>query len=157
MSEEVDESEQVWGFIAGVWDLLHPGHLDALHYAKNNCDKLFVGLQSDPTHDRPHKNKPIQTLFERYAQLKSCKYVDKIVPYDTEQDLENYLACSEHSILFVGTDHKNDVITGLEINNLKEQEGQPSFRLEFIPRHHNYSTSELRDRIVKQSRIIRVK
>ena len=75
------------GFTCSCFDLLHAGHILMLKDAKAQCDKLIVGLQTDPTLDRPEKNKPIQTYEERYIQLEAVKYVDEIVQYDTENDL----------------------------------------------------------------------
>jgi glycerol-3-phosphate cytidylyltransferase len=79
------------GFVASAFDLLHAGHVQMLREAKEQCDYLIVGLQVDPTIDRPQKNKPIQTIVERYTQLNAVKYVDEIIPYVTEGDLEDIL------------------------------------------------------------------
>ena len=74
------------GFTCSCFDLLHAGHILMLKDAKAQCDKLIVGLQTDPTIDRPEKNKPIQSYEERYIQLEAVKYVDEIIKYDTEED-----------------------------------------------------------------------
>ena len=82
------------GFTCSTFDLFHAGHIMMLKEAKTQCDHLIVGLQTDPTIDRPGiKNKPVQSIFERYEQLKACKYVDEILVYETEQDLVNILLC----------------------------------------------------------------
>jgi glycerol-3-phosphate cytidylyltransferase len=87
------------GFTASTFDLLHAGHVMMLREAKTVCDYLIVGLQTDPTIDRPEKNKPVQTLLERYIQLNAIEYVDEIVPYQTEQDLEDILENSQVVLL----------------------------------------------------------
>ena len=79
------------GFTCGAFDLLHAGHIVMLEEAKSNCDYLVVGLQTDPTIDREEKNKPIQSVYERYVQLNAVKYVDEIIPYETEQSLVDLL------------------------------------------------------------------
>lgn len=144
MSEEKPKT----GIIAGVWDLLHPGHIETLKFCKENCDELWVALQTDPTIDRKNKNKPIQSTYERCVQLAELRCVDHVYVYDTETDLENLLASSDYDILFVGEDHRNDVITGLNMNNKIDAEGFKSFNLMFVPRFHSYSTTELRGRII---------
>ena len=77
------------GITFSTFDLLHAGHIAMLSEAKNHCDYLIAGLQTDPTIDRPEKNQPVQSVFERYMQLKACKYIDEIVPYATEKDVED--------------------------------------------------------------------
>lgn len=129
------------GFTAGAFDLLHAGHVDMLRQARNNCDYLIVGLHTDPTIDRPEKNKPIQSVYERYLQLSACKYVDKIIPYDTEEDLYNLLNTQSINIRFIGSDYKYKSFTG---DNLCEELGIKIF---FNNRNHNYSTTSLRKRI----------
>ena len=80
------------GFTCSTFDLFHAGHIMMLKEAKTQCDHLIVGLQTDPTIDRPDtKNKPVQSVFERYEQLKACKYIDEILVYETEDDLVNIL------------------------------------------------------------------
>src|SRR3990167_8929435 len=96
------------GFTAGVFDLFNAGHITMLRNAKKQCDHLIVGIQTDPTIDRPDtKNKPIQSIFERTTQVKACIYVDEIVVYQTEQDLEDILDTVNIHVRFVGMDHKN--------------------------------------------------
>lgn len=129
------------GFTCGAFDLLHTGHLVMLKECKNHCDRLIVGLHSDPSIDRPKKNKPIQSIFERYGQLQSCKYVDQIVPYDTEHDLQNMMGVLDIQKRFVGSDHIKDVITGASIMAAR------NIKLVFTKRYHDYSTTELRERI----------
>jgi len=126
------------GFVAGAFDLLHPGHILMLAEAKSKCDRLVVGLHTDPSIDRKDKNVPIQSTFERYLQLKALQVVDDIVPYDTEEDLLNLLANTQIDIRFLGEDYldsKSYTGYGLDI---------PVY---FCKRKHNYSSSELRCRI----------
>jgi glycerol-3-phosphate cytidylyltransferase len=126
------------GFTAGTFDLLHAGHILMLAEAKSKCDRLVIGLHTDPTIDRPQKNKPIQSTFERYLQLKALKVVDDIIPYDTEEDLLNLLSNTQINIRFLGDDYadsKSYTGYGLDI---------PVY---FCKRKHNYSSSELRCRI----------
>lgn len=126
------------GFTAGAFDLLHAGHILMLAEAKSKCDRLVVGLHTDPTIDRQEKNKPIQSTFERYLQLKSLQVVDDIVPYDTEEDLMNLLANTQIDIRFLGDDYKNSKsYTGYGLD----------IPIHFCNRKHNYSSTELRERI----------
>jgi glycerol-3-phosphate cytidylyltransferase len=129
------------GFTCGAFDLLHPGHLVMLKQCKDRCDWLIVGLHTDPTIDRPQKNKPIQSMYERWIQLNACTYVDHIIPYDTENDLRNMMATLDINIRFVGSDHLFDYITGKEICDDR------GIEIQFTERYHEYSSSELRNRI----------
>lgn len=83
-----------------------------LEEAKRHCDYLIVGLQTDPTIDRPEKNQPAQTVIERYIQLKSCKFVDEIVPYVTEQDLEDILRSFKIDVRIVGEEYREQNFVG---------------------------------------------
>lgn len=131
------------GIIASCFDMFHAGHVLALYEAKENCDRLIVALQSDPTIDRPEKNKPVQALFERYVQVNACKFVDAIIPYDTEMDLLNLLVGYEWDVRFLGSDYYNRTdYTGYG-------EDIPIY---FLSRKHNYSSSSLRERIVKSEK-----
>ena len=126
------------GFTAGAFDLLHAGHILMLAEAKANCDKLIVGLHTDPTIDRKEKNKPVQSTFERYVQLKALRYVDDIIPYDTEEDLMNILANSQIDIRFLGSDYKDSkTYTGFGLE----------MHVHFCKRKHRYSSTELRERV----------
>jgi glycerol-3-phosphate cytidylyltransferase len=130
------------GFTCGTFDLLHPGHIAMLKNCKAQCDKLVVGLHTDPTIDRPDtKNKPIQTTFERYLQLEAVKYVDQIIPYDTEADLSNLLGVIDIDVRFVGEDHINDQLTGQLVCD------QRGVEIVFNERSHDWSSTELRERI----------
>jgi glycerol-3-phosphate cytidylyltransferase len=94
-----------YGITFGFFDLLHAGHVKMLEEAKSTCDYLIVGLQMDPTFDSPEKSKPTQTIVERYIQLKGCKFVDEIVPYATESDLEDILQSFQIDIRFLGEEY----------------------------------------------------
>jgi glycerol-3-phosphate cytidylyltransferase len=133
------ESERV-GIVASCFDLFHAGHVLMLMEAKDECDRLVVALQSDPTIDRPEKNKPVQALSERYIQLEACKFVDQIVPYDTEADLYNLLAGFDWDVRFLGYDYVGRTdFTGFDLD----------IPIHYCARKHNYSSSSLRERIKK--------
>ena len=100
------------GITFSAFDLLHAGHIKMLEEAKRQCDYLIVGLQTDPTLDRPEKNRPVQTVVERYIQLKGCKFVDEIVPYATEQDLEDILRSFKIDVRIVGDEYREQNFTG---------------------------------------------
>jgi glycerol-3-phosphate cytidylyltransferase len=129
------------GFTAGAFDLLHPGHIYFLDQCKKKCNYLIIGLHVDPSVDRPEKNKPIQSSYERYVQLAAIKSVDKIVPYDSELDLHNMLATLNASVRFLGSDYINMDFTAKEFCN------QLNIQLVYVPRMHTYSSSELRERL----------
>ena len=130
------------GFTCSTFDLLHAGHIGMLREAKANCDVLIVGLQSDPTIDRPDtKNKPIQTMVERYAQLNALKFVDEIVPYQTEQDLMDILELFQLDVRFLGDEYKEKEFTGKDICRKR------GIELHFNKRDHRFSTTDLRKRV----------
>jgi glycerol-3-phosphate cytidylyltransferase len=127
-----------------AFDLLHAGHIKMLEEAKSNCDYLIVGLQTDPTLDRPEKNKPTQTVVERYIQLKGCKFVDEIVPYATEQDLEDILQSFQIDIRFIGDEYKDKDFTG---RSYCEEKG---IELYFNSRDHRFSSTVLRREVFQK-------
>ena len=130
------------GFTCSTFDLLHAGHITMLKEAKSQCDYLICGLQTDPTIDRPNsKNKPIQTLVERWIQLEAVKYVDEIVVYQTEKDLEDLFLTLNMNVRIVGEEYRNTNFTGKDIC---EQRG---IELYYNKREHSFSTTELRERI----------
>jgi glycerol-3-phosphate cytidylyltransferase len=129
------------GFVASAFDLLHSGHVVMLEEAKSICDYLVVGLQIDPSVDRPTKNKPVQTVVERYLQLRGCKYVDEIIPYHTEVDLEDILLSVKIDIRILGEEYKNLDFTGKDICRKR------GIELYFNKRDHRFSSSGLRNRI----------
>ena len=103
------------GFTCSTFDLLHAGHVQMLRDAKEQCDYLIVGLQFDPSVDRKEKNSPIQTIVERYTQLKGIKYVDEIIPYATEQDLEDILSLYTIDVRILGDEYRDKDFTGRDI------------------------------------------
>jgi glycerol-3-phosphate cytidylyltransferase len=129
------------GFTCGAFDLLHAGHQYFFNQCKNQCDYLKVGLQFDPSKDRKCKNAPVQSLYERYLQLKSSKFVDEIIPYDDEQDLLNLLKTQKIDIRFIGSDYldREYAVTGYDLNIKKV----------YIPRNHTFSSSNIRHKIEK--------
>ena len=129
------------GITFGSFDLLHAGHLVMLEQCKLQCEKLIVGLQTDPTIDRSFKNKPVQSVYERFVQLKSCQWVDEIIPYDTEEDLINILSIVDVQKRFLSEEYKGQFIYGNEI--CKER----NIQIVFLERKHNYSSTILRENI----------
>lgn len=132
------------GITFSAFDLLHAGHVKMLEEAKLRCDYLIVGLQIDPTLDRPEKNKPTQSVVERYIQLKACKFVDEIVPYSTEQDLEDILQAFDIDMRIVGDEYMEKDFTG---RTYCEEKG---IELYFNARDHRFSSSSLRREIAEK-------
>ena len=136
-------SDKKVGVTFSTFDFLHAGHILMLEEAKTVCDYLIVGLQTDPTIDRPDtKNKPIQTLLERQIQLMGCKYVDQIIVYETEKDLENILYIVKPYIRIIGEEYKDKEYTGRDI--CKEL----NIHIYYNKRKHNYSSTIIRERIL---------
>ena len=129
------------GITFSSFDLFHSGHVAMLKEAKANCDFLIVGLQTDPTIDRPEKNKPIQSVFERYVQLEGCKYIDQIIPYATEQDIIDILLTYQINTRFIGEEYRSKEYTGKELCVDK------GIEIYYNKRQHSFSTSELRKSI----------
>lgn len=141
-----NKSEMIIGITFGAFELCHAGHVAMLNECKKQCNWMIVGLQTDPTIDRPDtKNKPIQTTFERWMQLQSLSSVDEVIPYDTEQDLLNMLSMLHIDKRFIGSDYKDVIINGADICRLKNIE------IVYIDRLHTYSSSELRKRLKDDS------
>mgnify|MGYP000470963100 FL=1 len=129
------------GFTCSTFDLLHAGHVQMLRDAKEQCDYLIVALQMDPSVDRAEKNAPIQTIVERYTQLKGIKYVDEIIPYATEKDLEDLLSLYTIDVRILGEEYRDKPFTGRDICRKRDIE------LYFNNRDHRFSTSDLRRRV----------
>lgn len=132
------------GFNCSSFDLLHAGHVTMLRMEKDLCDYLKVALQVDPTIDRPGiKNKPVQSIYERYVQLQACKYVDEILVYSTEFDLLQLLMTQAIHVRFLSEEYENRDFTGKQycIDN--------GIELHYHKRRHVYSSSELRERTAK--------
>ena len=132
------------GITFSAFDLLHAGHIKMLEEAKRQCDYLICGLQTDPTIDRPEKNKPVQTVVERYIQLKACVFVDEVVPYATEQDLEDILRSFKIDVRILGDEYKNKNFTG---RAYCEEKG---IELYFNTRDHRFSSSGLRKEVAEK-------
>ncbi len=128
------------GFTCSTFDLFHAGHIMMLKEAKSQCDYLIVGLQTDPTIDRPEtKNKPIQSIFERFVQLQACKFVDEVVVYATEKDLIDILLSYPIDVRILGEEYAGKEFTGWDI----------PMEFYFNQRRHSFSTSELRQRVIE--------
>ena len=127
------------GFTCSCFDLLHAGHILMLKEAKTQCDYLIVGLQTDPTIDRATKNKPVQSITERFIQLEAVKYIDEIVMYATEDDLIQILKAYNIDVRIMGEEYKDKPFTGNDL----------PMEIYFNKRTHKYSTTELRNRIAE--------
>jgi len=133
------------GFTCSTFDLLHAGHVQMLRDAKQHCDYLICGLQVDPSIDRSEKNSPVQTLVERYTQLKAVSYVDEIIPYQTEEDLKDILELYHLDIRILGDEYRDREFTGKDICRKRD------IQLYFNKRDHRFSSSDLRQRVVNVS------
>ena len=132
------------GFTCSTFDLLHAGHITMLEEAKHQCDFLIVGLQNDPTIDRPDtKNPPVQSLVERQIQLSAVKYVDEVVVYNTEQDLCDLLLTLPINVRILGEEYKNTDFTGKKICKDRHIE------CFFNKRDHSFSSTSLRRRVAE--------
>ena len=129
------------GFTCSTFDLLHAGHVQMLREAREQCDYLICGLQVDPNIDRKEKNSPVQSLVERYSQLHSCRYVDEIIPYQTEKDLEDILEMYQIDIRILGEEYREKDFTGKDICQERDID------LYFNKRDHRFSTTDLRNRV----------
>jgi len=129
------------GFTCSTFDLLHAGHVAMLREAKEQCDYLMVGLQVDPSRDRANKNSPVQTLVERYTQLQAVRYVDEIVVYENERDLEDILEMMHIDVRILGEEYREHDFTGKDICKKR------GIQLYFNKREHRFSSSDLRRRV----------
>lgn len=132
------------GITFSAFDLLHAGHIKMLEEAKRHCDYLIAGLQTDPTLDRPEKNRPTQTVVERYIQLKGCRFVDEIVPYATEQDLEDILRSFKIDLRIIGDEYREKQFTGRDYCELK------GIDFHYNTRDHRFSSSSLRREVAER-------
>ena len=133
------------GIAAGNFDVIHPGYVKMFEDAKENaCDKLIIALQGDPTIERPYKCKPVQTVEEREYILRSIKYVDDVLHYNTEQELLELLETPEWDVRIIGSDYKNIDYTGkfIEMRKMKS--------VYFHKRDHEYSLTDLKKKIMEQ-------
>jgi glycerol-3-phosphate cytidylyltransferase len=131
------------GFTASQFDMLHAGHVAMLSEAKNHCDYLIAGLQNNASWDRPEKNAPIQSIVERQIQLAATRYVDEIVVYNTEKDLEDILLTLPIDVRILGIEYEDKDFTGKDICNKR------NIKLIFNSRDHSFSSSSLRKRVVE--------
>ena len=129
------------GFTCSTFDLLHAGHIAMLREASEQCDYLICAIQTDPTIDRPEKNKPVQTLVERWTQLQGVKYVDEIIPYQTEQDLEDILKLFRIDVRIIGEEYKDGKFTGRATCAAR------GIEIYFNKRDHRFSSTDLRKRV----------
>ena len=140
------------GFTASTFDLFHAGHVVMLEEAKRVCDHLIVAIQLDPTLDRPDtKNKPVQSIIERQIQVGACKYVDEMMVYSTEKDLEDILMTLPIDIRIIGEEYKDREFTGKHICDKR------GIELYYNKREHFFSSSDLRQRVYEAESIKRSK
>jgi len=125
------------GLIAGSFDLIHPGYVKMFKESKENCAYLIVALQDDPTIDRPNKCKPVQTFDERKEILQSIRYVDEVIRYSTEVELENLLSSTIHDVRILGADYLEKPFTGDFLNK----------HVYYCKRNHGYSLTALKKKI----------
>ena len=129
------------GITFGAFDLFHAGHILMLEEAKSVCDYLIVCIQSDPSLDRQEKNSPVQSIVEREIQVSACKYVDEVMIYDTESDLLDILEETQWDVRILGEEYKDKYFTGRD---------ETFDRCYFNKRPHNFSSSELRERVARE-------
>jgi len=134
------------GFTASQFDMLHAGHIAMLSEARNHCDYLIAGLQNNASWDRPEKNAPIQSIVERQIQLAATRYVDEIVVYNTEKDLEDILLTLPIDVRILGVEYRDKEFTGRDICVSRDIE------LIYNKRDHSFSSSSLRKRVVEAER-----
>jgi glycerol-3-phosphate cytidylyltransferase len=140
------QSKKIIGITCSAFDLLHAGHIIMLEECKKYCDYLICALQVDPTIDRPKKNKPIQSIVERYIQLDAVSHVDKIIPYVTERDLEEIFESLDLDVRIIGEDYKISNFTAKEICNKR------NIKIIYNKRDHKFSTTELRNKIYEEEK-----
>jgi glycerol-3-phosphate cytidylyltransferase len=142
--KELKKENKTIGITFSTWDLLHAGHIAMLAEAKNHCDYLIAGLQTNPTIDRhTTKNKPVQSIVERQITLAACRYVDEIVVYETEKDLEDILLTLPIDVRILGVEYQDKNFTGKEICENR------NIKLIFNARDHSFSSSSLRKRVAE--------
>ena len=148
--KQLKEQDLVIGITFSTFDLFHAGHIAMLSEAKNHCDYLIVGLQTDPTIDRPDsKNPPVQSIVERQIQVSACRFVDEIVVYQTEKDLEDILLTLPIDVRILGVEYADKDFTGREICY------ERGIELVFNGRDHSFSSSNLRQRVWEAENIKR--
>jgi glycerol-3-phosphate cytidylyltransferase len=149
---QLKEAGKKIGITFSTFDLLHAGHIAMLAEAKNHCDYLIAGLQTDPTIDRPDsKNPPVQSIVERQIQLAACRYVDEVVVYQTEQDLIDLLLILPVDVRVLGVEYQQKNFSGME------ECGMRGIELVFNGRDHSFSSSNLRKRVAQAEMIKELK
>ena len=139
------------GITFSTFDLLYAGHIAMLSEAKNHCDYLIAGLQTDPTIDRPDtKNQPVQSIVERQIQLSACRFVDEVVVYQTEQDLIDLLLILPVDVRILGVEYAEKDFTG------REECIDRGIEIVFNGRDHSFSSSSLRKRVAEAQIINRI-
>ena len=133
------------GITASTFDLLHAGHVMMLREAKSQCDHLICAIQVDPSVDREEKNAPVQTLVERYTQLAAVRYVDEIIPYQSEDDLIDILKMYDIDVRIIGDEYKDKTFTG------RATCASQGIEVYFNKRDHRFSTSDLRKRVTEEN------
>ena len=142
--KQLKQEGKTIGITFSTFDLLHAGHIAMLSEAKNHCDYLIAGLQTDPTIDRPDtKNKPVQSVVERQIQLAACRYVDEIVVYQTEQDLIDLILILPIDVRILGVEYQSKDFTG------RAEGSQKGITHIFNSRDHSFSSSGLRKRVAE--------
>ena len=131
------------GITFSTFDLFHAGHVKMLEEAKSKCNHLIVGLQLDPSLERPEKNKPTQSIIERYVQLRGCKYIDEIIPYISENDLIDVLSSFKIDIRIIGEEYKDKLFTG------KDYCIKKGIEIYYNKREHRFSSSSLRKQVAE--------
>ena len=142
MQKKSNGERNIVGFTCGAFDFLHPGHLFFLDEASKKCDVLIIGLHTDPSIERPKKNKPTQTSLERYLQLSILPFEKRIIPYDTENDLINIFSTFKIDFRYIGCDYKNKSFTGKSICI------RLGIKISYINRFHSWSSSSFKERLV---------
>tara|TARA_B100000424_G_scaffold267738_1_gene261193 strand:+ start:596 stop:1039 length:444 start_codon:yes stop_codon:yes gene_type:complete len=137
----MEKNKKVIGITASTFDLLHAGHISMLREAKEQCDYLICALQVDPSIDRDEKNSPVQSLVERWTQLQAVKYVDEIVPYQFELDLDDILKMFSIDKRIIGAEYKNKAFTGSSTC------AERGIEIYYNKRDHRFSTTDLRTRV----------
>ena len=140
----MDKNNITIGITCSTFDLLHSGHIIMLEECKKYCDYLICALQVDPTIDRPIKNKPIQSIVERYIQLDAVQHVNKIIPYSTEEELITILSSLDLDVRIIGEEYKDTDFTGKDVCIKR------GIKIVYNKRDHDFSTTSLRQRIYEQ-------
>ncbi len=135
--ETAAKENVIIGITCGSFDIIHPGYIMLFKECKNQCDEFIIALQGDPTIDRPEKNKPVQTLEERKQILESIRYIDKVITYNTEDDLYELLQKEKLDVRFIGEDWRDKKYTGHDL----------PIKIIFNSRSHDYSATKLKNQI----------